>query len=269
MSACVNLGAVVDWSTGGSCPRSRCSRQPSQKPHGNRMSRTDSPAFPVLFEDNHLLVVNKPPMLPTMGVAEEEDSLYRRAAAYLKQKYHKPGNVYVGIVSRLDAHASGVIVLARTSKAASRLSDQMRRGAFEKRYLALIEGAMTPAAGELSDRVVKNEARHRMEVVPRGSADRPGQKEARLRYRTLRTAGGLSLVEVELLTGRKHQIRVQFQHAGHPLLGDRKYGSQFPYSPGIALHSYQLAFEHPTLRVLQSFQAEPPHPWPLRPSANG
>ena len=146
------------------------------------MTDLDSDSLAVLFEDNHLLVVNKPPLLPTMGVAEDEDSLYRRAAAYLKKKYNKPGNVYVGIVSRLDAHASGVIVLARTSKAASRLSDQMRRGAIEKRYWALIEGEMEPAAGLLEDRLIKNEARHRMEVVPANEPPRKGEKLARLRY---------------------------------------------------------------------------------------
>ena len=138
----------------------------------------------VLFEDNHLLVVNKPALLPTMGVKAGDDSLYRRAAEYLKTKYNKPGNVYVGIVSRLDAHTTGAIVLARTSKAASRLSDQIRRGAIEKRYLALIPAGLLPANATLSDRLVKNESLHRMQVIPENAAAVPNEKNALLSYQT-------------------------------------------------------------------------------------
>ena len=134
----------------------------------------------MLFEDNHLLVVNKPALLPTMGVKADEDSLYRRVAQYLKVKYNKPGNVYVGVVSRLDAHTSGAIVLARTSKAASRLSDQIRRGAIEKRYLALIPAGLTPENATLTDRLVKNESLHRMQVVPEHAASVKDEKNAKV-----------------------------------------------------------------------------------------
>ncbi|MEL7497482.1 MAG: RNA pseudouridine synthase [Planctomycetota bacterium] len=223
-----------------------------------------TPQVEILFEDNHLLVVNKPPLLPTMGVRESEDSLYRWAGQYLKQKYNKPGNVYVGIVSRLDAHVSGVIVLARTSKAASRLSDQMRRGVIVKRYVALVPDGLKPSSGRLVDRLIKNESLHRMQVVD-ARASHPGEKEAALKYRTILQKNGVQAIEIELETGRKHQIRVQLENAGFPILGDRKYGSQRKISLGIGLHCFQLVFEHPTQRTIQSFCSEPPDWWPVQP----
>lgn len=216
----------------------------------------------ILFEDNHLLVVNKPALLPTMGVQAGDDSLHKWAGEYLKQKYNKPGNVYVGVVSRLDAHTSGVIVLARTSKAASRLSDQLRRGTVTKRYLALIPTGLQPLRGQLADRLVKNESRHRMAVVPESAAKVSGEKQALLEYKTIDQNESIQALEVDLKTGRKHQIRVQLEQAGFPILGDRKYGSQRRMPTGIALHCHQLSFLHPTLKTVQSFQVSPPHYWP-------
>ena len=227
------------------------------------MSANNLPQLDVLFEDNHLLVVNKPPLLPTMGVGPDEDSLFRRASVYLKQKYNKPGNAYVGVVSRLDSFTSGLIVLAKTSKAASRLSDQMRRQVVQKHYLAIIPSGLSPSFGNLEDRVVKNDARKRMVVIPPKDPLVAGEKQASLRYRTLATSGSLQLLEVELQTGRKHQIRVQLENAGFPILGDRKYGSQDPFKRGIALHCFRLSFEHPTLKDVQSFQSDPPEWWPM------
>ena len=228
--------------------------------HGNNPNRNHQ--IEVLFEDNHLLVVNKPALLSTMGVKPDEDSLYRRVAQYLKVKYNKPGNVYVGVVSRLDAHTTGAIVLARTSKAASRLSDQIRRGTIEKRYLALIPTGLAPVDSSLADRLVKNESLHRMQVVPENAAPVTNEKEALLNYRTIAQNDRLQALDVDLQTGRKHQIRVQLENAGFPILGDRKYGSQHRFPVGIALHCRRLSFLHPTKKIVQSVMVDPPDYWP-------
>ena len=218
----------------------------------------------VLYEDNHLLVVDKPTLLPTMGVSPDRPSLYRWAASYLKEKYDKPGNVYVGIVSRLDAFVSGVIVLARTSKAASRLSDQLRRGVVKKNYVALVNGGLNPESGTLEDYVYKDEIRHRMCVASSGSVSAQKAKLARLRYHTIMKKESFQAIQIELETGRKHQIRVQLENTGHPVVGDKKYGSQMSFASGIALHCFQLTFEHPTKKTLQSFHSTPPESWPIQ-----
>ncbi|MDB2526018.1 RluA family pseudouridine synthase [Mariniblastus sp.] len=228
--------------------------------------RPRSEKLNVLFEDNHLLVVNKPPLLPTMGVKEGELSLLSQSRQYIKKKYNKPGNVYLGIVSRLDAFVSGVIVLAKTSKAAGRLSEQFRNRTADKTYWAIIPDALKEESGRLEDWVIKNESLHRMTVIPKGKKSPTGAKVARLNYKTIGTEitnrqCPTKLLEIKLETGRKHQIRVQLENAGASILGDRKYGSDLPFKRGIALHSRELSIEHPTNRVLQSFQAETPSWW--------
>ena len=215
----------------------------------------------ILFEDNHLLVIDKPPLLPTMGVRPDADSLVVQARQYIKQKYNKPGKVYLGVVSRLDAFASGVIIVARTSKSASRLTEQFRSRSVKKTYWAIVPDQLPSPSGQLEDRLVKNEALHRMEAVSPNAAAVPGEKLARLRYSSLGKHGGLCLIEVELETGRKHQIRVQLENAGCPIVGDKKYGSNITFKKGIALHSKKLVIEHPTRKVLQSFQSDPPRWW--------
>lgn len=217
-----------------------------------------SPPWTVLYEDNHLLVVNKPALLPTMGVAADVESLLTQAKRYIGQKHNKPGEVYLGIVSRLDAPVTGVVVLARTSKAAARLTEQFRDQRVEKIYWAMAEGGMHPPAGRLIDTLRKDERHRRMHVVPPGALD--GQ-EARLEYRTLQRLARASLVEVRLETGRKHQIRLQLAHAGAPIVGDRKYGAAQAFSRGIALHARRLAFEHPVRRVPLEFTAPLPASW--------
>lgn len=218
----------------------------------------------VLFEDNHLLVIDKPALLPTMGAEQDSPSLYHWAGDFLKKKYNKPGNAFVGVVSRLDSFVTGLIVLAKTSKAASRLSDQIRRNAVGKHYVALLPQGLSPASGTFEDRLYKDESAHRMRVAASDTSVR-GEKVARLTYSTLMERDGIQAVEITLETGRKHQIRVQFENAGFPIIGDRKYGSNRRFDCGIALHCFQLRFEHPTLRTLQSFQATPPDYWPLQP----
>ncbi len=212
----------------------------------------------VLFEDNHLLFVNKPANLPTMGVAAGRPSLVEQVRSYLKIKYHKPGRAYVGIVSRLDALASGVIVLARTSKAAGRLSEQFRQGDVIKLYWALVEGRPEPASGECLDRIRKDEARQRMYVTRQSH---PDTLSARLSYRTLAQFPRASLLEIRLDTGRKHQIRVQMAQRGHPILGDRKYGAIRSFPRGIALHARQVAVKHPVRPETIAIEAPVPSCW--------
>ncbi|MFV2065917.1 MAG: RluA family pseudouridine synthase [Pirellulales bacterium] len=212
----------------------------------------------VLYEDNHLLVVCKPVMLPTMGVADDRPSLLAIAKAYIKQKYDKPGNVYLGIVSRLDAPVSGAVAIARTSKAASRLSRQFRDQSVEKIYWAVVEGTPDPQQGRLIDYVRKDERHRRMHLA---RPDHQGARQARLSYRTLATRGSRSLLEVRLETGRKHQIRLQLAAQGHPIMGDRKYGSRRPFSEGIALHCRTIEFEHPVRRQPLRITAPFPPSW--------
>lgn len=215
------------------------------------------PLLPVLYEDNHLLVIDKPAGVATQGVTDGS-SVYDQAREYIRIKYNKPGNVYLGIVSRLDTVTSGVLVTARTSKAASRLSESIRCGDIEKRYLAVVEGVIDPPEGDLTQWVRKDDARHRM-VVCREAA--PGAKRAELRYRTLASDGRRSRLEVQLITGRKHQIRLQMSDRGHPIVGDRKYDATKNFPVGIALHSAKLVLPHPTTKVRMEFDAEIPKTW--------
>ncbi len=213
------------------------------------------PSFSVLHEDNHLLVVEKPAGLATQGVAEGTPSVLTLAKDYLKRQYHKPGNVYLGVVSRLDSTVSGVLVLARTSKAADRLTKQFQSGQVEKTYWALVSKPPVPPRGELSHWVLKNDRERCMQVVPPRT---PGAQHARLSYQTLAKQLKGTLVEVHLHTGRKHQIRLQLATIGCPILGDRKYGSRQPFAQdAIALHCVRLAFEHPTTKERLVFTSRP------------
>ncbi|MEM9413633.1 MAG: RNA pseudouridine synthase [Planctomycetota bacterium] len=211
----------------------------------------------VIYEDNHLLIVDKPSLLPTMGVSKGDSSLISKAKDYIKKKYQKPGNVYLGVVSRLDSWVSGVIVLARTSKAAARLNDQFAKSNVSKIYLAIVDGEI-PESGELENWVAKNERLRRMECVSEGTER---AKFARLRFRKIGQYGTKRLLEIELLTGRKHQIRLQLSDFGFPILGDVKYDSELQFPKGISLHSLKLKLEHPTLKEELVFKADPPSYW--------
>lgn len=222
----------------------------------------------ILYEDNHLLVVNKPAVLATMGVSPEEPSLVVDCKDYLKKKYAKPGNVYLGVVSRIDSWVTGVIVFARTSKAAKRLNQQFRERTVEKSYLAIVAESLPETSGELEDWVIKDDQRRRM-IVTR--PETPGAKLAKLSYQRLaqietgKRSGGnpaiQSLLSIQLLTGRKHQIRVQLSNLGCPIVGDRKYDSGAKFANGIALHAQSLAFDHPTNKTRLTFQCDPPKYW--------
>jgi len=216
------------------------------------------PPLNVLYEDNHLLAVAKPAGLPTMGTPEGRPTLLTLAKEYVKQRYRKPGNVYLGVVSRLDAPVTGVVLLARTSKAAARLTEQFRSRGVEKTYWAIAEGIVEPAEGRLVDWLAEDERHRRMHIVGRTM---PGAREARLTYRRLSIVVGNSWLEVELETGRKHQIRLQLAHHGHPVVGDRKYGGRVPFSHGIALHAQRLVISHPTTGSRIEIEAPLPSAW--------
>lgn len=212
----------------------------------------------ILYEDNHLLVVNKPAALPTMGTPSGQPTLLTLAKEYVKHHYGKPGNVYLGVVSRLDAPVTGVVLLARTSKAAARLTEQFRSRAVEKTYWAVVEGVLDPPSGSLVDWLGHDDRHRRMIIL---GATLPEAKEARLSYRWKSEISGNTWVEVELETGRKHQIRLQMAHHGHPIVGDRKYGSRTPFPTGIALHARRLVVSHPTTGVRLTFEASVPNAW--------
>jgi len=219
-----------------------------------------SHSLKILFEDNHLLVIDKPALIATMGVAEDEPSLLKEAKAYLRRKYNKPGNVYLGVVSRLDSFVSGAIIFARTSKSASRLSAQMRAGTIKKKYWAIVPDRLSKRNGTLEHYVFKDDSKHRMFASPYQS---PDSKKARLHYRTIGTWNDQCLLEIDLETGRKHQIRVQFSQVNCPIIGDRKYDSTYSFEKGIALHCRSLHFEHPTQKTGITVESKPPGWWNL------
>jgi 23S rRNA pseudouridine1911/1915/1917 synthase len=212
----------------------------------------------VLYEDNHLLAVNKPAGLATMGALSGRDSLVEQVRRYLKDRYQKPGNVYVGVVSRLDAAVTGVVLLARTSKAAQRLTRQFAHGEPHKIYWAVIDPPLSDSSGQCVDWLWHDDLHQRVVVRP---PETPEAKQARLTYRTLKKVHGGTLLEIKLETGRKHQIRVQLSHRGSPILGDTKYGSTTAFSPGIALHARRLEIVHPVRHVPLFLDAPLPSSW--------
>lgn len=212
----------------------------------------------VLYEDNHCLVLNKPARLLTVADETGDDNLLDQAKAYLKDKYAKPGDVYLGVVQRLDRPVSGVVLFARTSKAAARLNEQFRTHSLQKLYWALIPGPLLQPAGELHDWLLKDERTNTVSVVPPRT---PGAKECRLSYRTLSATKIHTLLEIALQTGRSHQIRVQLASRGRPILGDVKYGSQVHCEGQILLHSRQLTFAHPTRKDSITVSAPVPDLW--------
>jgi 23S rRNA pseudouridine1911/1915/1917 synthase len=219
----------------------------------------------VLYEDNHLLGLSKPSGWPTTHFDGSEETVDRLAKAYLKEKYQKPGNVFLGVVQRLDKPVSGALVFARTSKAAARLSEQFREGAVEKVYWAVIENPRKPTdgspwadAGSLDDWLLHDDVERRVKVVP---TETPGAKPARLLYQVKGQYDGLTLLELRPHTGRKHQLRVQLASRGYPIYGDAKYGSPHRLGNAIGLHARSLTFLHPTKGDPVTLTAEIPRHW--------
>ncbi|MDR1962187.1 MAG: RluA family pseudouridine synthase [Planctomycetaceae bacterium] len=210
----------------------------------------------ILYEDNHLLAVVKPCGLATMGLAAGEETLLTCVKDYIKRKYDKPGEVYLGVVSRLDVPVSGVVLFARTSKAAARLNEQFRTHSVTKIYVALAEGSLDPPEGEWVD-WIQEDKRHRKVWLTRSGDG----KEAKLQYRTLQKIGVNSMIEIRLETGRKHQIRVQLAGHGSPIFGDGKYGAKTDFPNGIALHAWKLSVTHPTTQQHIELTASLPAVW--------
>ena len=213
------------------------------------------PEAEVLYQDNHLLALNKPSGMLTMGDDTGDVTMVDVAREYLRIKYRKPGNVFVGVVHRLDRPVSGVLLFARTSKAASRLSDQFRRNAVHKTYRAVVAGSVGEDAAELTDWLLKNRQSNIVSVVPKGTH---GAQMCSLRYRVVRVQGHLLHLDVEPLTGRSHQIRVQLASQGLPIVGDVKYGSAIRRGGRISLHAGCLEFRHPTTKHPLRIVAESP-----------
>ena len=209
--------------------------------------------IPLLYEDNHLLVVVKPPNLPTQADDSKDADLLNLLKTYIAEKYNKPGKAYLGLVHRLDRPVGGVMVFARTSKAASRLCADFASHTQDRRYLAVLEGEMRKERA-LRDFLLKDPRSGMVRCV---NAQTPGAKEARLVSRPLKSDNGLTLSEVQLFTGRAHQIRVQHAHAGLALWGDNRYGRGKP-GQQIALWAYLLKLEHPVTHKSLEFCAPPP-----------
>lgn len=217
----------------------------------------------IIFEDNHLLVVEKPVNILSQGDDTNDKDMVNLLKQYVKEKYNKPGNVYIGLVHRLDRPVGGIMVFAKTSKAASRLSDQVRTKTFKKTYRAVIHGDMNKKEDTLKDYLYKNKKTNMVSVV---NKDHKEAKNAELSYKTLDRRDGFSLVEIDLKTGRPHQIRVQFASRKHPLFGDQRYGQNVnKVGQQIGLWSYKLEIIHPTTKEKMEFTCEPPkeYPWNL------
>jgi 23S rRNA pseudouridine1911/1915/1917 synthase len=213
----------------------------------------------ILYEDNHCLAVHKPARMLVAGDRTGDESLLELAKAYLKTKYQKPGDVYLGLVHRLDRPVSGVVLFARTGKAAARLSEQFRLGTIRKSYQALVEGKVAAETGELCDWLIKNEDTNVVRVTAPQTA---AAKQSTLRYRRLASGRDLTLLEVTPLTGRSHQIRVQLANAGHPIHGDTKYGAKQAGGGTIALHAAELTFDHPVRHEPVTVISPTPPAWP-------
>ena len=216
------------------------------------------PPLEILYEDNHCLAVLKPSGALSTHYEGKEETLDRAVKRYLKEKYHKPGDVFLGVVHRLDKPVSGVLLFARTSKAAERLSRQFREGTVEKVYWAVVEGELLKTAGSLEDWLRKDRRIGRVQVVePRTK----GARQALLHFHRKAYHDGLTWVEVRPQTGRTHQLRVQLAHHGHPIYGDAKYGSIHTFGRAVGLHARALTFLHPIRYEPITLTAELPRAW--------
>ena len=209
----------------------------------------------ILYEDNHIIVVEKKINIPICEDDSHDLDLLTMVKQYIKEKYSKPGNVYLGLVHRLDRPVGGVVVFAKTSKAASRLSEQVREKLLQKKYYAIIIGNIEKE-GILRDKLLKDSKNNIVRVDEKG-------KESELEYRVIAHKDGMSLVDINLITGRSHQIRVQFSSRGCPLYGDNKYNSCAKAGEQIALFAYELSFIHPITKEKMTFNLAKPNRYPF------
>jgi len=222
-----------------------------------RVLRTREVQMKIIYEDNHLLVVEKPVNMPMQEDESKDKDLLSQCKAYLKEKYHKPGNVYCGLVHRLDRPVGGVAVFAKTSKAASRLSESIRTDAFSKIYQAIVVGEL-PMETTLTDYLVKDEKTNTTTVTSKDKG-----KYCELSYEKIRSIESLTLIRIKLITGRSHQIRVQFSSRSCPLWGDARYNKDSKPGQQLALWATSLSFPHPITHETVTFKSELPRtvPW--------
>ena len=215
----------------------------------------------IIYEDNHIIVAIKPAGVLSQSDGSNAPDMLTILKAYIKEKYQKPGEVFLGLVHRLDRPVSGVMVFARTSKAASRLSEQIRSRKVDKIYRCVVTGVLE-GEGRLENYISKDELSNTVTV---SDFEKPGFKASYLDYRAVSSKDGMTLAEVRLGTGRSHQIRAQMAHSGHPIIGDQKYGKKDNRTKDIALEAYKLSFEHPVKREFITFEAPVPgtFPWSL------
>ncbi len=210
----------------------------------------------VIYEDNHIIVVEKPINVPTCEDDSKDIDLLSLVKFYLKEKYNKPGNVYLGLVHRLDRPVGGIMVFAKTSKAASRLNEQIRENKIEKKYYCVVSGILKNKSDILKDYLLKDSKMNKVVVNKKG-------KYAELDYKVLAEKENLSLIEVNLHTGRSHQIRVQFSSRNYPLFGDQKYNKKAIVGEQIALYSFSLSFKHPISKEIMTFSLDKPNRYPF------
>ena len=215
----------------------------------------------ILYEDNHIIVVLKPQNVPSQGDDSKDPDMLSLVKEYIKETYKKEGNVYVGLVHRLDRPTGGVMVFAKSSKAAARLSEQLKAGDFEKKYFAVLCGVPREKKAVLTNYLKKNAVNNMVYVC---GPTVEGAKLAELDYKILQETNDLSLAEIRLHTGRSHQIRVQMNFLGTPVYGDMRYGGEKAKKGYLALWAYSLSFTHPVLKERMVFKVQPPvdvKPW--------
>lgn len=215
----------------------------------------------ILYEDNHIIVVLKPQNIACCPDESGDDNLFDCIKRYIKEKYEKPGNVFLGLIQRLDRPTGGVMVYAKTSKAAARLSEQLKSGGFEKKYLAVLCGTPSKKSATLENYLRKNSVNNMVYVC---TQTEEGAKFASLDYEIIGEAGGLSLAQIKLHTGRTHQIRVQMAAINAPVYGDMRYGGENAVKGKLSLWAYSLSFSHPVTGEKLRYIAEPPlseKPW--------
>ena len=203
----------------------------------------------ILYEDNHIIVVIKPYNVPVQADSSNDLDMLTIIKNYIKEKYNKPGNVYLGLVHRLDRPVGGVMVFAKTSKAASRLSEEVRTNKIHKTYLAVVHGILDKKNGKLINKMSKDEKTHNSYI------DEKNGKEAILEYKVIKEEDDLSLLKINLITGRHHQIRLQLSNINHPIYGDQRYGLQDKKQ--IMLYAYKLEFTHPVTKEVMIFKNLP------------
>ena len=217
----------------------------------------------IIYEDNHIIVVLKPQGVPSCEDESKDLDMLTIVKNYIKKRDEKPGNVYIGLIHRLDRPTGGVMVFAKTSKAAARLSEQMKIGDFQKIYYAVLVGVLNKKEQTLKNYLKKNPINNMVYVCGQTVE---GSKYAELEYKVVEESHNLTLAEIKLHTGRSHQIRVQMSHLGNPVYGDMRYGGENAVKGNLALWATSLSFTHPVTKERLTFKVEPPKniaPWKI------